>query len=236
MFRLRLLCTHARTQQASTLEDLVIPIRGIDTLRSTIVKAARLAASDPKTEWHKDTWNVAVFGHGNQTIDFSKITQPWLCEVVKYWVSEEMPRRRGKAVGSVMQGVASITRLSESLHRTDDRGDIPARLGREDAICFLSRLAYLTSIGKITLYMRINNCRNVKRVINGLRNRASGCPATSPERCRRSSPSSPRTSPAQRATTSPAGPCPTASFRSSARPCRNWTPTPALHSASPPSS
>ncbi|WP_327368564.1 tyrosine-type recombinase/integrase [Streptomyces sp. NBC_01217] len=179
MFRLRLLCTHARTQQASTLEDLVIPIRGIDTLRSTIVKAARLAASDPETERHKDTWNAAVFGQGNQTIDFSKITQPWLREVVKYWVSEEMPRRRGKSVGSVMQGyVASMTRLSESLrlHRTDDRGDIPARLGREDAICFLNRLAYLTSIGKITLYMRINDCRNVKRVINDLRNRGKRMP------------------------------------------------------------
>ncbi|WP_198539952.1 tyrosine-type recombinase/integrase [Streptomyces sp. CT34] len=179
MHRLRLLCNHARQQTITTLEDLVVVPRNIESLRSTIVKAARLAASDPETERHKDIWNAAVFGQGNNTVDFTGITQPWLREVVKYWVSEEMPRRRGDAVGSVMQGyVTSLTRLSESLrlHRADDHGDIAARLGRGDAICFLNRLAYLVSVGKISMNMRIIDCRNVKRVITDLRNRGMRMP------------------------------------------------------------
>ncbi|MEU7180997.1 MULTISPECIES: tyrosine-type recombinase/integrase [Streptomyces] len=179
MNRLRLLCNHTRPHQITTLEDIVVPHRNIESLRSTIVQAARLAASDPETERRKDIWNAAVFGQGNNTIDFTGITQPWLREVVKYWVSEEMPRRRGDAVGSVMQNyVISLTRLSESLrlHRPDDLGDVPARLGRADAVCFLNRLAYLVSMGKISMNMRIIDCRNVKRVINDLRNRGMRMP------------------------------------------------------------
>ncbi|MFI1169215.1 tyrosine-type recombinase/integrase [Streptomyces sp. NPDC020801] len=179
MPRLRLLCKHARIQQAASLDGITIPSRNIDTLRSTIVKAARLAVSDPESERHKDVWHMAVFGLDNSTIDFTAITQPWLRDVVKYWVSEEMPRRRGDAIGSVLKGyVVSMIRLSESLrlHRPDDHGDLPARLGRDDAVSFLNRLAYLTNTGAISQRTRINDCRNAKRVISDLRTRGRRLP------------------------------------------------------------
>ncbi|WP_420753445.1 tyrosine-type recombinase/integrase [Rhodococcus sp. O3] len=179
MHRLRPLCNQARAQKVGTLEDLVTLTKRIESLRSTIVKATRVVLSDPETERHKDVWNLAVFGQGNRTLDFTGITQPWLREVAKYWVSEDMPRRRGDAIGGIMQTyIASLTRLSESLrlHRPEDHGNIPALLDRTDAVTFLNRLAYLTSAGTITQNMRIIDCRNVKRVLNDLRNRGRRLP------------------------------------------------------------
>lgn len=179
MHRLRALCNQARSQKIGTLEDLVTLTKRIESLRSTIVKATQIVVSDPETERHKDIWNLAVFGQGNRTLDFTGITQPWLREVAKYWVSEDMPRRRGDAIGGIMQTyIASLTRLSESLrlHRSEDHGDIPALLDRTDAVNFLHRLAYLTSTGTITQNMRIIDCRNVKRILNDLRNRGRRLP------------------------------------------------------------
>ncbi|UUU37822.1 hypothetical protein [Streptomyces sp. NBC_00162] len=176
---IQLLCNQARDQQVTTLSDLALLPGNIESLRSTIARAARRALADPETERHKDIWNLEAFGQGNRTVNFTGITQPWLREVVKYWVSEEMPRRRGDAIGSVMQHyVLSLTRLSERLrlHRADDHGDIPARLTRGDAVSFLNRLAYLASIGKISQRTRRVDCRNVKRVINDLRNRGRRMP------------------------------------------------------------
>ncbi|MFZ3493127.1 tyrosine-type recombinase/integrase [Streptomyces sp. 5.8] len=177
--RIQLLCNQARDQQVTTLSDLALLPGNIESLRSTIARAARRALADPEAERHKDIWNLEAFGQGNRTVDFTGITQPWLREVVKYWVSEEMPRRRGDAIGSVMQHyVLSLTRLSESLrlNRADDHDDIPARLTRGDAVCFLNRLAYLASIGKISQRTRRVDCRNVKRVINDLRHRGRRMP------------------------------------------------------------
>lgn len=181
MPRLALLATQARNQQVSTLQNLVTPTRNIESLRSTIAKVAYLAVADPESERHKDIWNLAVFGQGNRIVDFTGITQPWLRKIAKYWVSEDMPRRRGDAVGGIMQHfVHSLNRLSESLrlHRADDHGDIPEHLSRGDVISFLNRLAYLVSVGKISLDARIKDCRNIKRILGELRNRGKRLPGT----------------------------------------------------------
>ncbi|MFF0818163.1 hypothetical protein ACFYVR_23850 [Rhodococcus sp. NPDC003318] len=144
MHRLRPLCNQtACAQKVGTLEDLVTPTKRIESLRSTIVKATRVVLSDPETERHKDVWNLAVFGQGNRTLDFTGLTQPWLREVAKCWVSEDIPRRCGDAIGGIMQNyVASLTRLSESLrlHCPEDHGIVTALLDRTDAVTFLNRL------------------------------------------------------------------------------------------------
>jgi hypothetical protein len=48
--------------------------------------------------------------------------------------------------------------------------NIPARLDPTDAVSFLNRLAYLTSVGTISQNMRIIDCRNVQTRLNDRRN------------------------------------------------------------------
>jgi integrase len=176
--RIRPLCNLARTQSLTSLTELQPRNINDDKLLSSILKAVALALSTPESEWANDVWWLQVFGHGNRTLDFTVLTQRWLRDLAKHWVSEEMPRRRGDAVGGAMQQyLSSLSRLSDSLRlQRPDHGDDPAALGRADITAYLNRLAYLESAATISANMRATDCVAVKRVLADMRNRGKRVP------------------------------------------------------------
>lgn len=129
----------------------------------------RLGAS-PETERLKDTWDLTVFGRTG-TLSFTPIHQEPLREAMKVWAYDDVPRRRGKGVRSVVQPrVAAMAMLSESLRlQRQDGGHIPALLSRTDIVNFLNRAAFLTDNGKISARQRLNIIRCVRQVLSRLR-------------------------------------------------------------------
>ncbi|MFL6072430.1 MAG: hypothetical protein ACJ73S_03435 [Mycobacteriales bacterium] len=176
--RVRPLWNMARTRSLTRLAELEPRNLNDGKMLSSIIKAVALALSTPETERAKDVWWLEAFGHGNRTLDFTVLSQPWLRDLAEHWVSEEMPRRRGDTVGGTMQQyLSSLTRLSDSLRlQRPDRGDDSAVLGRTDITAFLNRLAYLQSAGTISANMRITDCVDVKRVLADMRNRGKQVP------------------------------------------------------------
>ena len=130
----------------------------------------RLGAT-PESESRKDVWDLRIFtGHGG-TLDFTRISQPSLREAVKHWAYDDLPRRRSKRPGSVVQPyVTAMNLLSESLRlQRDDAGVNPAGLHRRDIIAFCNRLAFLTETRKISAHTRSKTVRNVALVLTRIR-------------------------------------------------------------------
>ncbi len=165
-------CDAARRAGVASLVDLPEPRCAEDQhLLRALIRHVRLAAADPGAEQGKDTWDLAVFGHGG-TLVFTEITQPWLREAAKAWAADDLPRRRARRAGGIVQGrINALTRLARSLYLSrDDHGDIPTQLTRHDIEIFLNRLAFLDHRGDITTATRLRTCQHVKNLLARFRN------------------------------------------------------------------
>ncbi len=165
-------CDAARRAVVSSLLDLPEPPCAEDRhLLRALARHVRLTAADAGAEQGKDAWDLAVFGRGGHLV-FTEITQPWLRAAAKAWAADDLPRRRGRRVGAIVQGrINAVARLSASLHHSrDDHGNIPARLTRHDIDTFLNRLAFLDNRGDITTATRVRTCQHVKNLLAGFRN------------------------------------------------------------------
>jgi integrase len=165
-------CDAARRAGVASLVDLPEPRCAEDQhLLRALIRHVRLAAADANAEQGKDTWDLAVFGHGG-TLVFTEITQPWLREAAKAWAADDLPRRRARRVAGITQGrINALTRLSRSLRLArDDHGDIPTQLTRHDIEIFLNRLAFLDHRGDITIATRVRTCQHVKNLLAEFRN------------------------------------------------------------------
>jgi len=172
---LRLLVEDLRRLGAGSLEDARLPpgtttIKQKRTVLNGLARHARLALADPGTEKARDVWELAVFGQRGR-LTFTTITQPWLREAAKRFAADELPRHRAGRAGNVMRSlVGSLAKLSASLRATrDDRGDLPAVLGRSDIETFLHRLAYLTTTGECSPELRTAVCRDIRRALGRIR-------------------------------------------------------------------
>jgi integrase len=164
-------CDAARRAGVTSLVDLPQPRCAQDQhLLRALIRHVRLTAADANTEQNKDTWDLAVLGHGG-TLVFTEITQPWLREAAKAWAANDLPRRRARRVAGITQGrINALTRLSTSLRLArDDHGNIPAQLTRHDIETFLNRLAFLDHRGDITTATRIRTCQHVKNLLTEFR-------------------------------------------------------------------
>ncbi len=167
---LRSMCDELRRQQATAIAGCD-PGKLSTNPRALLTAAARhvrRALASPDTEYAKDVWDLAVFGHGG-TLTFARITQPWLRQAAKRWAQAELPRHRGAGAGNVQQAVSSLGWLSGSLRARPDHGDTPAELGRADIENFLNRLAYCQSDGQISHYRRVTISRDVARILPRMR-------------------------------------------------------------------
>lgn len=129
-FTVRNLCDKARAHAATSLDE--IPTHALSReqahLLSTFVMAVRRARATPETERHKDVWDLAVFG---RTLSFTGISQPWLREAAKRWALDDLPQRRGRQVGAVVQGrINALALLSDRPGRTGHGGLHPDPGGR----------------------------------------------------------------------------------------------------------
>ncbi len=168
---LRAVCDTLRRQQAGSIETAdvgQVPGKPSRSLLRAFARHARRALADPDSEQLKDTWDLAVFGHPGG-LSFTAITQTWLRQAARRWAAEELPRHRGGGAGNVRQKINAVARLSETLRCRDDRGEIPAALGRPDIETFLNRLGYLESAGTISRYHRNGDCRGARVVLTGIR-------------------------------------------------------------------
>ncbi|MFD6062473.1 hypothetical protein [Rhodococcus wratislaviensis] len=136
--------------------------------------AGALAASthedELEAEQAKDIWAMSVFGHRGR-LDFTAISQPWLREATKRWAIQDLIRRRGDGVTTVLRAhVAALAGLSESLriHRSD-HGLVIGALGRHDIEMFLQRLAYLEHCDEISALSRSLSCRKVHHALRQMR-------------------------------------------------------------------
>ena len=168
---LRAVCDSLRRQQATSAETADIgqvPGKPARSLLRAFARHARRALADPGSEQIHDTWDLAVFGHPGG-LSFTAISQAWLRQAAKRWAAEELPRHRGGGAGNVRQKINAVARLSQSLRCREDRGEIPAALGRADIETFLNRLGYLESAGTISRYHRNGICRGARLVLTGIR-------------------------------------------------------------------
>jgi integrase len=165
---LRTICDDMRRQQVATIADFT-PGNVQRSIVTSFLMHLRRADASAETEKAADAWDLALFGHGGR-MTFTAITQDWLRETAKRWVLEELPRRRGRRVGSTVQAyVNSIARLSESLRARPDGGRVPAVLGRTDIENFLNRLAFQQSAGQVSLRLRERVCRDLRQVFEHVR-------------------------------------------------------------------
>jgi integrase len=173
---LRTLCRQLRQAGISSFAELPTyraKVPEFLQVANEVRVVALRALSSPEAEQQKDVWDMVVFGYGlaNATLDFTKLSQPWLRQAAKRWVAEELPRRRGDNRHSVLRDhVNSLARLSESLrlHR-DDHGDDPAALGRQDVVAFLGRLAHQEATGAISTRCRWKVLRHVAKILRDCR-------------------------------------------------------------------
>lgn len=172
LWRLRPLCDLARARQVRSLSDLepLTLSRANRILRDGLITHARRRGRNPETERHEDVWDLAVFGV-NGMLRFTEISQPWLREATKRWAFDDLPRRRGRAIGGALQTrVNSITQLSARLRlQREDHGDIPALLAHADITAFCNRLAYLTQEGTISAHRRTACCRDTRHLLSRMR-------------------------------------------------------------------
>ncbi len=169
---LRPLCDLLRCTGAASVTDLAsmeaTPHQTL--LVKGFIRSVRRLAMSPETERHKDTWDLFVFGHAGY-LAFAGISQPWLREAVKRFAFDDLPRRRGNNVASVVQQkINSIGRLSESLRlQRADHGDVITALAREDITEFCNRMAFVTEQGKISGHTRRDFCRSARQVLDRCR-------------------------------------------------------------------
>jgi integrase len=172
LWRLRPLCDLARVRQVSSLSDLepATLSRANRVLRDSLVKHARQRGLSPELERHEDVWDLAAFGM-NGALRFTEISQPWLREATKRWAFDDLPRRRGRAIGGVLQvRINSIAQLSASLRlQREDHGDNPALLAHTDITAFCNRLAYLTRQDAISAHRRTACCRDARNLLSRMR-------------------------------------------------------------------
>ena len=165
---LRTICNDIRRQQVATIAEFT-PGDVQRSIVSSFLLHLRRASATTETEKDKDSWDLALFGHGGR-MSFTDISQGWLREAAKRWVLEELPRRRGRKVGGTVQAyVNSVARLSESLRVRPDGGQVPAALGRADIENFLNRLAFQQSAGQVSLRLPERVCRDLRQVLEHVR-------------------------------------------------------------------
>ncbi|MFE1556710.1 tyrosine-type recombinase/integrase [Streptomyces sp. NPDC058734] len=171
-----------RRQELQSLMD--VPDRdAADPAKSTAAVHARLlrdhvvqALLDPEVERRKtDRWDARAWGHRG-ALYFTGISQKWLREAVMMWLVDELPRHHGKSATRFLQGhVSAAARLSKSLRAfREDRGEIPAAIGRADIENFLGRLTFQVSRpdDEMTETHRTNTLRMLRKLLN--RTRALG--------------------------------------------------------------
>jgi integrase len=137
-----------------------ITMLGLEALRRPAVRLfvswardhLRLAFADPEVEWRRDVWDMRMFGKPQAySVDFTKITQPWLRELAKQWSRERAPLVHAS---STQRAVVSIAELSRSLRRREDHGDNPAALSRADISLFLARIGRAHAAARISTHRR----------------------------------------------------------------------------------
>jgi integrase len=169
---LRTFCDLLRSRQVAAMADL--PTEGISRrhfwMRNTMLDAINRLTLTPESQFRRDVWDGAAFGHGG-TIKFTGISQPWLREVVKRRTFEDLPKRRGDGVRSAVQrNVNSMALLSDSLRlQRDDGGDTLSAVGRADIAAFCNRLAYLQAQDTLTYTTRRKVCGQVKNLLDWVR-------------------------------------------------------------------
>ena len=132
----------------------------------------RLAFIDPEVEWRGDRWDMRMFGKSQAYIvDFTAISQPWLCELAKQWSRERAPLVHA---ASTRRAVVSIAELSRSLRRREDRGDRPGELGRADISLFLARIGRAHAAGRISTHRRAVLVGDVAYFLRGARDLGLG--------------------------------------------------------------
>jgi hypothetical protein len=182
---IRSLCDRLRQDQVSSILELALPPRPRKTasgqprrqacydLAAAVQVAVRRALSSPTLERRKDVWDMAVYGHRG-TLDFTKISQPWLRQAAMDWSSEDAPKRRGPgATNTIREYVRALEMLSASLRlQRGDHGMNLTLLGRKDIEGFLNRLAHLeTTEGKHTIsaYQRCSWIHKAGKVLGDCR-------------------------------------------------------------------
>lgn len=168
---LKAISDQLRRRQATSIDQLEadqLPTKAARSLHRAFVRDVRRALTDPGAEAHKDTWDLAVFGHRGNLV-FSGISQGWLAEAAKRWAAEELPRHRGGGGARVQSMVSSLGMLSECLGLRADHGLVPSALGRPDIESFCNRLAHLESSARISRYRRNLLSRDVRAVLAGIR-------------------------------------------------------------------
>lgn len=168
---IRLVIDDLRRAQVTSIEDLPEQTdEGKRSIANSIARHVYSAFLDPEVEKTKDVWDLAAFGFGGR-LRFTKISQRWLREAIKQWALDDLPKRRGDgARGFVQHHVSCAVMLSESLRAVrDDRGEIPAQLGRADIESFLHRLAYQEADGQLTHKARARIVRQLKRMLARVR-------------------------------------------------------------------
>ncbi|MFF8513391.1 hypothetical protein ACF064_35625 [Streptomyces sp. NPDC015492] len=168
---LRPLYDRLRAHQVQELQEVSDPAgAGHSSEQVTMIRAwqraLRLLHMTPDAERVKDVWDMAVFGYTGR-ISFTPVLQEPLREAMKIWVYDDLPRRRNKnAVQHARAIIAAVGMLSESLRlQREDRGVVPAALGRSDIVAFTNRLGYFTSTGRISPARRLRYTRFVRRVL-----------------------------------------------------------------------
>jgi integrase len=139
-------------------------------LAGTLETAVRRAFSSPELERRKPRWDMSVFGHPG-TLDFTRLTQPWLRQAVMDWAAETMPTRQGRRATVTLQAtVNALELLSASLRRhRPDHGMNPTLVGRVDLVAFLNRLGQLHADGHLSSYQRRNTVREGARLLRECR-------------------------------------------------------------------
>jgi len=168
---LRGLAAELRARQAATLEDFAVAAgrRGLRSLACSLAAYSRKALLDPETERHKDTWDLAAFGHGGHA-DFTAISQPWLRQCARDYAVDDLARRRGRNVGGrLRERIALIALLSSSLLARPDHGDDVTAVGRADIDAFLRRRAMAESAGQVSRITRISQVERLKLVLQRMR-------------------------------------------------------------------
>ncbi|MBC7269575.1 MAG: tyrosine-type recombinase/integrase [Streptomyces sp.] len=102
-------------------------------------RVADLAAgSGWEAEYPRKVWQLRRLGHpGNLTLDFTRIDQPWLCELAKRWTRQRLAT--GVGLEAVRRGLTALTRLAGYLQQA--RIDGPQDLTRGVLEAYLADLS-----------------------------------------------------------------------------------------------
>lgn len=113
---------------------------GVSAVR-ILAKNRQRALSGPESERGKDVWDLRVWGCRKGLVNFTRISQPWLRELVKDWAWADVPTREPSANGaSTIRYVLAMQHFSASLAARPDGGAQPDVLGRTDVERFLDHM------------------------------------------------------------------------------------------------